>query len=101
INIESHAPVALDSDAWNVRYGSDGATTDFDAINVATLDPPGNEAITNPAIRCDPNPARAHAVAGADLDQLSLDPVRHFILLRVGSTERCSAGTPSHGRPRP
>src|SRR5262245_17879953 len=68
INVESHAPVALNSDAWNMRYGSDGATADVDAINVATLDPPGNEAITSPAIRCDPNPAWAHAVAGADLD---------------------------------
>src|SRR5262245_27744834 len=93
INIESHAPVALNSDAWNMRDGSDGATANVDAIDVAFLDLPRNETIACPAIRCDTDPARADAIAGANLDKLTLDPVPHFILPRVCSIDRCSART--------
>src|SRR5262245_22676154 len=91
INVESHAPVSLNSDAWNVRDGSDGAPANVDAIDVAFLDSPRNETIACPAIRCATNPARTDAVAGANLDNLTLDPVPHLILLRVCFIERCSA----------
>jgi hypothetical protein len=67
----------------------------IDAIDVAFLNLPGDDAIASPTIGNDTDPAWTDGIAGANLKKLAFDLVSHAVLPNANSLSKLTAARSS------
>src|SRR5207248_7354850 len=79
VHVDDRLPVALEDVAGDVNQGREGEARDIQAVHRASIDVPGQHTVTRPIVRVLADPARAEDVAGTDLQQSTIQLVRHRV----------------------
>jgi len=77
VDVYDDSPVALQDVAGDVSEDRQRPPGNVRAVHGALHDMPGQDALADPAIRILADPTGAEGIAGADLQQLTLELVGH------------------------
>ena len=77
VDVDDDPPVSIEDVPRNVREDHERASGHVRAVDRPTLEVPGEHAVAGAAVGILPHPARAEDVAGADLQQASLQLIGH------------------------
>src|SRR5579875_462024 len=92
VDAQQGAPVALEDIPRDVGEDCQGKTADVNPFDLTVVDVVGDDRIAGPPVRVLANPAGAEHVAVADLQEASLELIRHLFL--TSSDSRVPARAP-------